>query len=241
MSTEWIARLWQNYWPMFLRGAWLSLLIALVGTMVGLVIGLAVTSIRIVPPRKTLVGRVLQKLINALLIVYIELFRSTPMMVQAMLIYYGSELFLGISIDKLHAAFIIVSINTGAYMAEIVRGGIQAIPKGQFEACRAIGLSHTQSMIQVILPQTLRNILPATANEFIVNLKDSAVLNIISVNELFFVSKSIAGSNIRYFETFLITSVIYLCMTVPMNQALRYLERRMDGPKTFNVQEANLS
>ena len=237
MSWDWIVRIWERYWPLFLRGAGLSLLIALIGTAVGLDIGLSVATVRQVPPRKTLIGRMLMRLANFLLTCYIELFRSTPMMVQAMVIYYGSELFLGISVDKLTAAFFIVSVNTGAYMSEIVRGGIFAVPKGQVEACRAIGLTHTQSMLHVVLPQTLRNILPATANEFIINLKDSAVLNIISVNELFFVSRSIAGGNIRYFETFLITSASYLVMTLPMNRLLKYFERRMDGPKTFNVQE----
>lgn len=237
MSWDWITRIWERYWPLFLRGAGLSLLIALVGTAVGLLIGLAVAAVKQIPQRKTLPGRLLMALLNLLLTCYIELFRSTPMMVQAMVIYYGSELFLGISVDKLTAAFCIVSINTGAYMSEIVRGGISSVPKGQFEACHAIGLSHTQTMRYIILPQTLRNILPATANEFIINLKDSAVLNIISVNELFFVSRSIAGGNIRYFETFLITSVIYLGMTLPMNRLLKYFERRMDGPRTYNVQE----
>lgn len=237
MSTEWLVRIWQQYWPLFLRGAGLSLLLALVGTSIGLIIGLGVASVKSVPAAKSLPGRVLQGLVRFLLTCYIELFRSTPMMVQAMVIYYGSELFLGISVDKLTAAFFIVSVNTGAYMSEIVRGGIEAIPKGQVEACKAIGLSHGQTMLNVILPQTLRNILPATANEFVINLKDSAVLNIISVNELFFVSRSIAGANIRYFETFLITSLIYLCLTLPMNRLLRHFEHRMDGPKTFNVQE----
>ncbi len=237
MSAEWFVRIIVRYWPLFLRGAGLSLLLALVGTLAGLLIGLGVASVKSLPPGRTMAGRVLRRAVNLLLTCYIELFRSTPMMVQAMVIYYGSEMFFGISVDKLTAAFFIISINTGAYMSEIVRGGIFAVPKGQVEACRAIGLTHGQSMLYVVLPQTLRNILPATANEFIINLKDSSVLNIISVNELFFVSRSVAGANIRYFETFLITSVIYLAMTLPMNRLLKYFERRMDGPRTFNVKE----
>lgn len=175
------------------------------------------------------------KCINAILNVYVEVFRGTPMIVQATVIYYGSAQALGLDMDRLTAAFLIVSINTGAYMAEIVRGGIVSIDKGQFEAAHAVGMNHMQTMVNVVLPQVIRNILPATGNEFVINIKDTSVLNVISVTELFFQTKSIVGNNYKYFETFFIASVIYFVMTFTVTRILRYMEKKIDGPDNFEV------
>ena len=120
-------------------------------------------------------------------------------------------------------------------MAEIVRGGILSIDKGQFEAAQAIGMTHFQTMMNVVLPQTIRNILPATGNEFVINIKDTSVLNVISVTELFFQTKSIAGNNFRYFESFFVASILYLVMTFTVTRILRYIERRMDGPDNYQM------
>ena len=157
------------------------------------------------------------------------------MMVQAMVIYFGSAIAFGIHINKMIAAVVIVSINTGAYMAEIVRGGIISIDRGQFEAAHAIGMNHIQTMVNVILPQVIRNILPATGNEFVINIKDTSVLNVISVTELFFQTKSIAGNNFRYSEAFFITSIIYFIMTFTVTRILRAFERKLDGPASYNM------
>ncbi len=235
MSIEWIVRITTEYWPMFLRGARMTLLLATIGTVVGFFIGLLVGVIRTVPREGSGLRRALLWVIDAVLAVYVEVFRGTPMIVQAMVIYYGSAIALGLHMDKLTAALFIVSVNTGAYMAEIVRGGIVSIDKGQFEAAQAIGMNHWQTMFYVVLPQVIRNILPATGNEFVINIKDTSVLNVISVTELFFQGKSIAGGNFRYFETFLVVSVIYLVMTFTVTRILRYVERRMDGPEHYTL------
>lgn len=118
-------------------------------------------------------------------------------------------------------------------MAEIVRGGIISIDKGQFEAAQALGMNHWQTMIHVVLPQVIRNILPATGNEFVINIKDTSVLNVISVSELFFVTNTIAGVNFRFFEAFFVASLIYLVMTFTVTRILRYFERKLDGPDTY--------
>jgi putative lysine transport system permease protein len=118
-------------------------------------------------------------------------------------------------------------------MAEIVRGGIVSIDKGQFEAAYAIGMSHNQTMINVVLPQAIRNILPATGNEFVINIKDTSVLNVIAVTELFFQTKSVSGINYKYFETFFIASAIYFVMTYTVTRILRYIERKIDGPENY--------
>lgn len=150
------------------------------------------------------------------------------MIVQAMVIYYGTAQAFGVNLDRTWAAIFIVSINTGAYMSEIVRGGIYAVDKGQFEAATALGFSHNQTMRKIVLPQVVRNILPATGNEFVINIKDTSVLNVISVVELYFSGNTVATQTYKYFQTFLIIAVIYFILTFTVTRILRYLERRLD-------------
>jgi putative lysine transport system permease protein len=233
MSLEWVIRIVSENWPMFLRGAGLTLVIALIGTGLGAIIGLLAGVIRTIPVPERGPKKILLKVVNLFLSIYIEFFRGTPMIVQAMVIYYGSALAFGINLNVFFAAIVIVSINTGAYMAEIVRGGIISIDKGQFEAAHAIGMNHTQTMWNVVLPQVIRNILPATGNQLVINIKDTSVLNVISVTELYFVTKSISGNNFRYFESFFVACLIYFVMTYLVSQILRYFERKLDGPDSY--------
>lgn len=239
MSLEWIIKILENNWPMFLRGAGVTLWISVVGTILGTIIGLIVGVIRTIPVPEKGIRKPILKVVNGLLSAYIEFFRGTPMIVQAMVIYYGSALAFEINVDRIAAALFIVSINTGAYMSEIVRGGIISIDKGQFEAAQAIGMNHFQTMINVVLPQVVRNILPATGNEFVINIKDTSVLNVISVSELFFQSKTVAGNNFRYFETFFITCILYFIMTFVITRILRYIEVKMDGPDNYIIMAGN--
>ena len=233
MSIEWIAKILQDNLPMFLRGAGMTLFISIIGTIIGTLIGLLVGVIRTIPVPERGVKKVFLKIVNIILSIYIEFFRGTPMIAQATVIYYGSAQFLGLDINKIVAALFIVSINTGAYMSEIVRGGIVSIDKGQFEAAQAIGMTHSQTMINVVLPQVIRNILPATGNEFVINIKDTSVLNVISVSELFFTTKSIAGNNFRYFESFFVACILYFIMTFTVTRILRAIERKLDGPDNY--------
>ncbi|MBP1932983.1 amino acid ABC transporter permease [Ammoniphilus resinae] len=235
MTIEWFVRIVSEYWPMFLRGAGVTLLISITGTIIGSLIGLGIGVIRTVPMPERRGKRSLLKVIHVILSIYIEFFRGTPMIVQAMVIYYGSALAFGIDMDRIFAAILIVSINTGAYMSEIVRGGIVSIDKGQFEAAHAIGMNHVQTMWNVVLPQVIRNILPPTGNEFVINIKDTSVLNVISVTELYFQTKSIAGNNYRYFESFFVACVIYFIMTFTVTRILRYIERKLEGPDNYVI------
>lgn len=235
MSLEWIIKIISENWPMFLRGAGITLYISLIGTILGAIIGLVAGVIRTIPVPERGIKRISLKVINFILSVYIEFFRGTPMIVQAMVIYYGSALAFGIDIDVMAAALIVVSINTGAYMAEIVRGGIVSVDKGQFEAAQAIGMNHFQTMMNVVLPQVVRNILPATGNQFVINIKDTSVLNVISVSELYFLTKSVAGNNFRYFESFFVACVLYFVMTFIVTRILLYLERKLEGPDNYTM------
>ena len=234
---EWVWYFVQTYGSMFLRGAGTTLLIALTGTLAGFLIGLGVGVVRTIPCRREdgLVRYALLRVVRAVLSIYIEVFRSTPMIVQAMVIYYGCAQMFGLNLPQLLAGFLIVSINTGAYLSEIMRGGIQSVDPVQREAAAAIGMTHGQTMLHVVLPQAIRNTLPALGNEFIVNIKDTSVLNVISVSELFFVSKSAAGTFFKYFEVFFITSVIYFVMTFACTRLLRLLEKKMDGPENYTI------
>jgi len=239
MTWKWFFKVIVDYWPMFLRGAGVTLLISIIGTVLGFAIGLIIGVIRTIPLSDNMVKRVILKIVNAILTVYVEVFRGTPMIVQAMVIYYGSLMLFNIDMDRMFAGVFIVSINTGAYMAEIVRGGIISIDKGQFEAAHAIGMNHIQTMLYVVLPQVIRNILPATGNEFVINIKDTSVLNVISVTELFFQTSSITGNVFRFFEPFLVACIIYLIMTLTVTRLLRWLEKKIDGPEHFNVIPGN--
>lgn len=234
---EWVLFLAKSYAPLLLRGAGVTLLLALSGTLVGFLIGLGVGVVRSIPCRREdgAVKYVLLKIVRGILSIYIEVFRSTPMIVQAMVIYYGLAQLFSLTLNQLLAGFLIVSVNTGAYLAEIVRGGIQSVDPGQREAAQAIGMTHTQTMLHVVLPQAIRNVLPALGNEFVVNIKDTSVLNVISVSELFFISKSAAGTYYKYFEVFFITSVIYFVMTFATTRLLRLLEKKMDGPENYTI------
>lgn len=235
MSYEWLEKIITRYWPMFVRGAGVTLFISIIGTILGSLIGLLIGVIRTIPLPDRGFKRVFLKSVNAILSFYVEFFRGTPMIVQAMVIYYGSAQAFGIHMDPIKAGIFIVSINTGAYMAEIVRGGIISIDSGQFEAAHAIGMNHLQTMKNIVLPQVIRNILPALGNEFIINIKDTSVLNVISVTELFFQTKSIAGSNLRYFEAFFVASIMYFTMTLSISRLLRYFERKLDGPESYSL------
>lgn len=236
-----VANIWDDYGSQFLIGARNTLLIALTSTVVGSLIGLLIAIYRSIPvsKRRNPMGYILYRVFDFLIMVYIEVFRGTPMMVQAMLIFYGSKLFFNIDMSPMIAALIIVSINTGAYLAEVFRGGIMGVDEGQGEAAKAIGMSHFQSMTSVVLPQAIRNTLPALGNEFVINIKDTSVLNVIAVTELFFVTRSAAGSTYMTFQSFFIVSIIYLVLTFVTTRLLRLVEKYMSGSSSYTIHESS--
>ena len=233
----WVVYLMHEYGHVLLKGAVVTLLLAVVGTIIGCLIGLVVGVIQTIPMEdndsafKKGCVRCVQRILDA----YVEVFRGTPMIVQAMVCYYGAMSMFNIDMSPMFAGFFVVSINTGAYMAETVRGGIESVDPGQKEAAIAIGMDHFQTMRCVILPQALRNVMPQLGNNLIINIKDTSVLNVISVTELYFASKSAAGVYYKYFEIFFITCVIYFIMTFTASRLLRWAESKMDGPKDYQL------
>lgn len=231
-----IGNIIKTYYLSILKGVGYTILVAIVGTVAGLFIGLLIGMYRTLDAPKNKVLAVLKKIGDVILSAYIEVFRGTPMMVQAMVIFWGSALINdGNTMNVTVAGLIIVSINTGAYMAEIVRGGIISIDKGQFEGAQAIGMTHSQTMWNVVLPQVLRNIMPSVANEFVINIKDTSVLNVIGFTELFFYGKSIALNTYAIFETYLVVAVIYFILTFTITRILRLVEKKMDGKKDYQI------
>lgn len=226
-----------NYGMSLLKGAGTTLLIAIVGTLIGCIIGFIVGVIQTIPVNKSdsIIKKVILKIVKIILYIYVEVFRGTPMMVQAMFLFYGSAVLFNIHMDMWFAAFFIVSINTGAYMAETVRGGILSISEGQTEGAKALGMNHFQTMLYIIIPQALRNIMPQIGNNLIINIKDTCVLSAIGVVELFFVSKTVSGAYYTVFEAYTITMVMYLCMTVFFSRLLRIVEKKLNGPQDYSL------
>ena len=231
----------QQYGPSFLKGAGVSMWLALVGTLFGCIIGFVVGIIQTIPEGRndSLGKRVLIRIIKFIMACYVEFFRGTPMMAQAMFIYFGSSYLFNINMSMWFAAILIVSINTGAYMAETVRGGILSVDPGQTEGAKAIGMIHVQTMTNVILPQALRNIMPQIGNNLIINIKDTCVLSIIGTVELFYTTKGVAGALYTYFEAFTIAMIIYFIMTFTCSRLLRLLEKKMDGPDNYDLATAD--
>ncbi len=211
--------------------------IAIICTALGCLIGFGVGIVQTIELKKSssTLSRVIVKFFKIVLSIYVEFFRGTPMMLQAAFIFYGASQLFNINLGMWQAAIIIVSINTGAYMAETVRGGILSVDIGQTEGAKAIGMNHFQTMTSIILPQALRLIMPQIGNNLIINIKDTCVLSIIGTVELFFTFKSISGALYTYFEAATVTLIIYFILTFTCSKIMRYIEKKMDGPANFDL------
>ena len=238
-----VARLWATYAPTYLNGVKNTLILAVIATLFGCIIGLLCGVLNTIPyaPHDNFFKKFTLKLIRALVRVYVEVFRGTPMVLQAVFIYYGLPYFTHNEVSFTGysgmwlASIIIVSINTGAYMAESVRGGIISIDPGQTEGAKAIGMTHWQTMMNVILPQAIRNIMPQIGNNFIINIKDTSVMFIIGFMEFFAVHRTIVGNNFLYFPSAVIEMVGYLTLTLLASFGLRAIEKRLDGDSSYQL------
>ena len=225
-----------KYYPQLLAGVGNTMLIALTGTVAGLAVGLLTGIARTTAPSKNPVLHVLQKILNAIIAVYVEVFRGTPMMVQSMVIYWGYAYATGgNTLPLVPSGILIVSINTGAYMAEIVRGGIISVDRGQFEGAMSIGMTHSQTMFKVIIPQVMRNILPSVSNEFVINIKDTSVLNVIGVTGLYYFAGIIKRQNFETFQTYLVVCVLYFILTFAVTRLLRFAEKKLNGKDSYTI------
>jgi putative lysine transport system permease protein len=234
-----------KYHKSFLLGIRTTLIVAIIGTLIGLLIGLLAGGIRAIRPDKTLSKgkKALKVFIDLLIKIYIEVFRGTPMMVQALLFKYGcmmmgvnwNNILPGIDVFNgwMVAGLIVITLNTAAYMGEVVLSGLNGVDKGQSEGARSLGLSSSQTLWSVVLPQALRNAIPTIGNEWIVNIKDSSVLNVIGVAELYFAAYNAANDSYAFMASYLIIAVIYLMLTLLSNLVLKLIGVKLEGKKIF--------
>lgn len=239
-----IAGLWLKYGSTYLGGMGRTLALATIATVIGCGIGLVCGILQTIPHTKTdrRVKRFFLGLIRTILRIYIEVFRGTPMILQSVFIFYGLPYFTNnvLRFESIWAvSILVVSINTGAYMAESVRGGILSIDPGQTEGAKAIGMTHLQTMTSVILPQALRNIMPQIGNNFIINIKDTSVMFIIGFTDFFAVHKAVSGATFTYFPSAAIEMVGYLSMTLIASFLLRWVEKRMDGSDSYELAQTD--
>jgi putative lysine transport system permease protein len=243
MNSSDISYLLSHYWSNFLYGTLSTVILSIVGTFGGLLLGIFLAFAERVVIKKEL--KWYQKgwryALKGLANFYSVLIRGTPMMVQAMIFKYGCQA-LGVNWNAIapgiqifdgwfYAGLIVITFNTAAYMGEIVKAGLNGIDKGQLEGASALGLSPFQTLFLVSLPQALRNAIPTIGNEWVVNIKDSSVLNVIGVTELYFMSGQAANKNYMFMASYLIIALIYLLLTLITTLILKLSERKMDGKK----------
>jgi len=238
-----VGLLWNTYSSVYLRGIRNTLILAIVATFIGCVIGLACGILNTIPYAKNdkILKKILLKFIRIVVRIYVEVFRGTPMVLQAVFIFFGLPYFTDAQVrfrgnsGMWIASILVVSINTGAYMAESVRGGIMSIDPGQTEGAKAIGMTHLQTMLYVILPQALRNIIPQIGNNFIINIKDTSVMFVIGFIDFFAQHRNIIGINNMSFQSATIEMIGYLTLTLFFSFLLRAVENRLDGSDSYEL------
>lgn len=217
LATAW----WTPYievFPLLLEGLWVTIKIIIIGLIFGFILG-AIFGL----------GRLSSnKLVFGISTVYVEVVRGTPILVQILFIYFGISDLFGIDLPRFTAAVIAIAVNSGSYIAEVVRGAVYSIEKGQMEAGRTIGLSHSQTMRYIIWPQALKRMIPPLGNQFIISIKDTSLFSVIAVSEIVYQGQQYAALTFNAFETYMMVGVTYLIITIPLSYVLRQIERRMD-------------
>ena len=208
--------MWESV-PMLLEGLKYTLIITAGGLFFGFILGAGTGLMKL--SRNPILSRLAG--------IYIETIRGTPLMVQVMFLYFGLPLALGVRVPPLTASIVAISVNAGAYIAEVVRGAVQSIEKGQVEAGRSIGLSRHQTMLYIIWPQAFRRMIPPLGNQFIISLKDTSLLVVIGMGELTRTGQEIIADNFRAFEVWLTVAIMYLMITRTLSYGLSYVEKRV--------------
>ena len=206
-----------------LKGLWATMQIAVLGLLIGIVIGTLLAIVRVMPKYK-LMPRILDKIC----LCYIELFRGTPMVVQLLIGYWVLLPALGITVNSgIPVAVVIFGLNSGAYVSEIMRGGINSVDAGQMEAGRAVGLTYATTMLKVVVPQAVKNILPTLGNEFIVLIKETSIVSFIAVTDLYKSFKQLGDPTYNYTIPYLMLALTYLVLVLLISWGVRALEAKM--------------
>src|SRR6056297_2438819 len=217
-----------DYYKFFINGTQITVMLAFFAVLFGIFIGIFLAMFKISS----------NKILKAFASAYIEFIRGTPLLVQLFIIYYGLPMLgiefpdfslLGQNVGDFMAGVIAMSVNSGAYVAEIFRAGIQAVDKGQMEAARSLGMPYLMAMKKIILPQAFKNILPALGNEFIVVVKESAIVSVVGITELMYRADTIRGITYKAFAPLMVAAVIYFIITYTLSRLLGMVERRMSA------------
>ena len=209
---------WQN---LFIKGLLNTVKIAVIGLIIGILLGIIIAVIKVAPKNK-LIMRVFDKIFT----VYVAIFRGTPMVVQLLLAYYVILPSIGLSaLDPLVVGCTVFGLNSGAYVSEIMRGGINSIDPGQMEAGRAMGLSYATTMIKIVIPQAIKNIVPTIGNEFITLIKETSVVSFITVYDLYTVMRAIAGKNYESMVPYICMAIVYIVLVILITLLIKLVEK----------------
>lgn len=200
-----------------------TLLIAILGLLIGILVGTVIAIIRVMPKYKRL-PRVLDRFCT----VYVGFFRGTPIVVQLLIAYYVLFPLLGISITSLATCIIVFGLNSGAYVSEVMRGGINSVDRGQLEAARAVGLPYAVSMLKIVVPQAVKNILPTLGNEFIALVKDTSVVSFVAAVDLYKTFTEIGNVRYEYLMPYFAMAVLYIVLVMIISFGVKLLERRLN-------------
>ena len=213
----------QNGYVKVVQGLQNTLLIAITGLIIGIVIGTLIATVRVLPKYKRL-----PKVLNAICSVYVSLFRGTPMVVQLLVFYYVLLPIIGVHITGVQVAMVVFGLNSGAYISEIMRSGIQSFDSGQLEAGRAVGLSFGVTMVKIVIPQAVKNILPTLGNEFISLIKETSVVSFVGAADLYVAFSYIGSNSYEFMVPYLVMAMIYIVLVLIISLLIKLLERSLN-------------
>ena len=212
----------KNGYVKVIEGLENTLLIAVTGLIVGILIGTLIATVRVLPKYK-----VLPRVLNAICSFYVALFRGTPMVVQLLIFYYVLFPLLGWNITGLQVSMLVFGLNSGAYISEIMRSGIQSVDPGQMEAGRSVGLSFGTSMMKIVIPQAVKNILPTLGNEFIVLIKETSVVSFVGAADLYVAFSYIGSNSYEFMVPYLVMALIYIVLVLIISLLVKLMERSL--------------
>ena len=205
-----------------LEGLQNTVIIAVLGLVIGIVIGTVIAAIRVLPKYK-----VLPRVLNSICSVYVGFFRGTPMVVQLLVFYYVLLPIIGMRMDSVSVAIWVFGLNSGAYISEIMRGGILSVDPGQMEAGRAIGLPYFATMLKIVIPQAVKNILPTLGNEFIALIKETSVVSFVGATDLYVAFNYIASNSYEFMVPYIFMALIYIVMVLLISLLIKLMERSL--------------
>ena len=212
----------QNGYTRVVEGLQNTLLIAVTGLIVGIVIGTIIATVRVIPKYRRL-----PRVLNGICSFYVALFRGTPMVVQLLVGYYVILPIIGVNMNGVQISMIVFGLNSGAYISEIMRSGIQSVDIGQMEAGRAVGLSFGTSMTKIVIPQAVKNILPTLGNEFITLVKETSVVSFVAASDLYVAFNYIGSNSYDFMVPYLVMAAIYIVLVLVISLLVKLLERSL--------------